>query len=93
VTGLDHLRGDLALRLELVDEAARWYQTGLAWAERERCPVEIGRNLQGLAAVAGDRGDVPGALALLDRAAIPFEKHGTKLYLAKVEAARQRLLG
>ena len=93
MTGLDHLRGDLALRLELVDESARWYQTGLAWAERERCPVEIGRNLQGLAAVAEHRGDVPGALAYLDRAAIPFEKHGTKLYLAQVGAARQRLLG
>ncbi|MEP7217206.1 MAG: adenylate/guanylate cyclase domain-containing protein, partial [Anaerolineaceae bacterium] len=85
--------GDLALRLELVDEAARWYQTGLAWAERERCPVELGRNLQGLAAVAEHRGDAPTALAFLDRAAAQYQPHGIKLYLEQVIRKKVELQG
>jgi len=91
--GLDHLRGDLALKLEKPDEAARWYETGLAWATRERVPVEAGRCLQGLAALAELRGDVSGALAQLDRAAELFRDCGARLYLDPVIAAKVRLQG
>ena len=36
--GFDHIRGDLALRLDLPDEADQWFITGPERAERERCP-------------------------------------------------------
>ena len=55
---LDHIRGALALRLGRIGEAEEWYRTGLEWSERERCPVEQGRCLQGLAEVAEQRGSV-----------------------------------
>ena len=48
---------DLALRLDLLEEGEPQFRTGLEWAERERCPVEQGRNLQGLAEVAERRGE------------------------------------
>ncbi|MCH8228579.1 MAG: VWA domain-containing protein, partial [Proteobacteria bacterium] len=67
--GIDHILGALALRLDSVDEAEQHYRTGLEWCERERCPVEAGRCLQGLAAVAERRGNTAEALPLLDRAA------------------------
>ncbi len=91
--GVDPGRGLVALRLGLVDEARQAFEDGLAWAEREGCPVEAGRNLQGLAAVAERLGDLPAALACLDRAAVPFERYGTKFYLNQVTAKRAELQG
>jgi hypothetical protein len=67
-----------------VDEANQWYGEGLAWAEGERCPVEAGRCLQGLAAVAVRRDDTSDALELLDRAAAYFRTHGAKLDLDQI---------
>ncbi|MEO6398945.1 MAG: adenylate/guanylate cyclase domain-containing protein, partial [Tepidiformaceae bacterium] len=90
---LDPVRGQLALRLALVDEAEQCFREGLEWAEREHCPVELGRNLQGLAAVAERRGDVPTALTLLDRAARQYQPRGVKLFLDQVIAAKVRLQG
>ena len=91
--GLDPIRGSLALRLGLVDEAEQHYRTGLEWAERERCPVEAGRCLQGLAEVAERRGNTAEALPLLDRAAALFQEHGAKLYLGRVIATKVKLQG
>lgn len=89
--GLDQLRGALALRLGLVDEAAGHYQTGLDWAERERCPIEQGRCLQGLAEIAERRGQHAEAAQLLDRAATIFQQHGVRLYLQQVLTKKQIL--
>ncbi len=88
---MDHLRGALALRLGRVDEAAEWYRAGLDWSERERCPVEQGRCLQGLAEVAEQRGDRAEATLLLDRAAALFQEHGAQLYLRQVLAKKDIL--
>jgi hypothetical protein len=88
---VDRVRGQLALRLGLVDEAAEWFGLGLEWCERERCPVEAGRCLQGLAEVAERRGDHPAAMALLDRAGALFSQHGAKLYLDQVLAKKEIL--
>ena len=90
--GFDHIRGALALRLNEVDEAEDWYRTGLEWAEREWCPVEQGRNLQGLAEVAERRDNHQEAVQLLDRAAALFQEHGAQLYLGQV-LAKKEILG
>ncbi len=90
---MDCFRGQLALRLGLVDEAERWFQAGVEVCERERCPVEVGRNLQGLAEVAKRRGNRGEALACLDRAAGLFQKHGARLYLDQIVAKKVELQG
>ncbi len=89
--GLDQLRGNLALRLDLVGEAEQWFRTGLEWAERERCPVEQGRNLQGLAEVAERRGEQQQAMEHLDAAGELFNRYGAKLYLDQVLAKKEIL--
>ena len=89
--GMDPLRGALALRLNRLDEAEEWYRTGLEWAERERCPIEQGRNLQGLAEVAELRANHQEAVKLLDRAAALFQEHGAQLYLGQVLAKKDIL--
>jgi tetratricopeptide (TPR) repeat protein len=89
---LDHRRGDLALHLDLLGEAERHYRTGLDWTERQRCFVEAGRCLHGLAKVAERRGDRAEATKLLDHAAGLFKQHGTQLYLDKVVAERNNLM-
>ena len=88
---MDRVRGNLAVRLDLVDEAAQHFRTGLEWAERERCPVEAGRCLQGLAEVAERRGDHEQAMEHLDRAGELFSRHGAKLYLDQVLAKKEIL--
>jgi len=89
--GADHLRGGLALRLGLVEEAEAHYRTGLSWAERERCPIEQGRCLQGLAEVAERRGQHAEAAQLLHRAATLFQQHGAALYLKQVLVKKEIL--
>ena len=66
---------------------------GVEWAERERCPVEQGRNLQGLAAVAERRGEHEQELEHLQRAGELFSRHGAKLYLDQVIARKLPLQG
>jgi class 3 adenylate cyclase len=91
--GIDRIRGALALRLERMDEAAEWFAAGLEWCERERCPVEAGRCLQGLAEVAERRGKTSEAMGLLDQAAALYRQHGAKLYLDQIIATKVRLQG
>ncbi len=90
---LDQFRGTLALRLGMPDEAEHWFRTGVDVCERERCPVEVGRNLVGLAEVAERRGQTRGALQHLDRAMALFQEHGAKLYLDQALALKVRLQG
>ncbi len=90
---LDQFRGTLALRLDKVDEAEGWFRTGVEVCERERCPVEAGRCLQGLAEVAERRGQTRDALQHLDRATALFQQHGAKLYLGQALAMKVRLQG
>jgi tetratricopeptide (TPR) repeat protein len=89
---LDHRRGDLALQLDLVDEAEGHYRTGLDWTEREGCFIEAGRCLNGLARVAKRRGRQDEAMQHLDRAAGIFEQHGAQLYLDQVRSQRDSLV-
>jgi class 3 adenylate cyclase len=90
---IQRIYGDVALRLDQLEDAEALYRTGLEWCERERCPIEAGRCLAGLAEVAERRGDAAEALSLLDRAAVLFRQHGAKLYLDRVIAAKVRLQG
>jgi tetratricopeptide (TPR) repeat protein len=90
-SGVDHVRGALALRLGRIDDAETWYRTGLEWAERERCPLEQGRCLQGLAEVAERRGRHGEAVGYLDRAAALFQQYGATLYLRQVLAKKEIL--
>jgi DNA-binding CsgD family transcriptional regulator len=91
--GLDRIRGTLALRLGKAEDAERWFQLGLEWAEQQSCPVEAGRCHQGLAEVAEHHGRWAEALAHLEAAAALFERHGAKLYLDQVHARREELEG
>ena len=91
--GFDHIRGHLALRLDLVDEAEQHFRIGLDWCERERCPIEAGRCLQGLAEVARRRGSAASAFELLDRAAVLFQRWGAKRYLDEIVARKVELQG
>lgn len=86
--GLDVLRGALARRLGDPEGARRWYQEGLAWAEGERCPLEVGRCLFGLAELAIQRHDEAEAVPLLDRAIGLFTEQNAGLYLTQALAAR-----
>jgi class 3 adenylate cyclase len=90
---LDRVRGALALRLGLADDAEHHFSAGLEWCERERCPIEAGRCLQGLAEVAGRRGDQIAAIAYLNRAALAFSGIEAQFFLGQVLAAKLRLQG
>ncbi|MGI8551831.1 MAG: hypothetical protein ACR2PL_13745 [Dehalococcoidia bacterium] len=81
----------LLLSAGYLEEAEERLREALAWSERERCPVEAGRCLQGLAEVAERRGQRAEALAYLERAAALFEQYGAKLYLGQVREQRERL--
>lgn len=72
-----------------VDEPAQRHLSGLEPTERERCPVDQGRNLQGLAKVAERRGEQR-ALEHIDRAGGLFSRYWAQLYLDQVLAKRQR---
>jgi len=88
---VDAVRGGLALRLGLIDEAEAHYSIGLEWTERERCVIEQGRCLQGLAEVAERRGRHAEAMQLLDRAGAIFQQYGIQLYLKRVLAKKEIL--
>ncbi len=76
------------MRLGKDDEAKEWYRTGLEWSEREHCPIEQGRNLQGLAEIAERRGQRREQMQYLDRAAALFQRYGATLYLKQVLAKK-----
>ncbi len=87
----DRLGAVVYLLRGLVDDAERLLRAGLEWCERERCPIEAGRCLQGLAGVAERRGQRRLALQHLERAAALFEQYGAKLYLDQVRAKELQL--
>jgi hypothetical protein len=88
---IDHFRGNLALRLNLVGDAGQHFRSGLEWCERERCPVEAGRALLGLGEVAQRRGEREQAREYLDRSGELFSQYGAKLYLDQVIAKKEIL--
>ena len=92
VQSKDRVQGLLALHLGLDEDAAAHFSTGLRWAQEQRCPVEHGRCLQGLAEVAARRGHRDEAVEHLDQATALFEHHGTNLFLDQAEARKADLL-
>ena len=58
---LHYTRGALALRLGREVEATQDFEAGLAWAEREGCPLEAASCHDGLAQIATRRGDAESA--------------------------------
>ncbi|MDP9236049.1 MAG: hypothetical protein M3P30_01390 [Chloroflexota bacterium] len=88
--GEAYVRAVIALRLGYRDHARDLFNAGLAWADRERCPIDAGRCLQGLASVAAAAGDGASAAADLDRAATIFKRHEATLYLDQIAVARRR---
>jgi tetratricopeptide (TPR) repeat protein len=83
-------RGAIALRLGLVPHARAQYEAGLAWAERERCPIDAGHCLLGFARAALADADRAAADVHLDRAGAIFERMGARFYLDQVAEARGR---
>jgi class 3 adenylate cyclase len=90
---IDHVRGNLALRFGEIDQAERWYRTGLAWSEREGAVIETGRCLQGLAELASRRGDGAEAVRHLDRAIAVYEQFSIGLHLKHAVARKLELQG
>ncbi len=88
---LHYARGVLALRLGREGEAARWFESGLTWAARERCPLDGARCLEGLAAVAHRAGDIEAARSHLDRARSIFARHEAAFYVQRVDGALRAL--
>lgn len=86
--GVDVCRGELALRLGLVDEAEEAFRDGVAWAEQEDCPIEVGLSLEGLGKVADRRRDRALTLQYFDLAAAIFEKRGAQLCLDELNKRR-----
>lgn len=86
--GLDHNRGDLALRFGRPADAARWYTRGAAWAARRGIRIEEGRCLVGMAAVNLLRGDRHEALSQLARAAEAFDTPDLAFFANVLEEQR-----
>jgi class 3 adenylate cyclase len=83
----------LLLHLNRIEQAEASFRRGLAWCQRERCPVEAGRCLQGLAEIAERRGNIAEAMRLLDQAGELFRQHGAKFYLDQVITRKLQLQG
>lgn len=79
------------LRLGHVDSADERIRAGIEWAERERCPILLGRLHQALVEVALARGDHAVATQHLDAAGELFNQHGAELYLDQVLAKQESL--
>ena len=93
MSSIPRVGGVIFLLRGRIDEAEQLLRRALESCEQERCPVEAGRCLQGLAEVAERRGNSAEALPLLDRAAELFQEHGAKLYLDRVIATKLMLQG
>jgi class 3 adenylate cyclase len=87
------VRAALYLHVGGIDEAEAGFRRGLAWCEHERCPIEAGRCLQGLAEVSERRGNTAEAMQLLDQAGELFRQHGAKFYLDQVITRKLELQG
>ena len=79
-----YTRGALALRLGRVDEAQSRFNEGLTLAERERCPIDAARCLEGMARIADRRGENDARAGYLARAAELYAQHGARLYLDRM---------
>lgn len=89
----DLLRAFLALRFGDVEAAEGHFEVTRQWSTRERCPIELGRSLRGLAEIAELRGNLEEVIANLTSAGELFARCGAKLYLDEVIAAKTRLQG
>jgi class 3 adenylate cyclase len=83
----------LQLYASQLDESQEQFEEALQWCERESCPIEAGRCLQGLAEIAHRRGDSAEAMKLLDRAGELFRQHGAKFYLDQVITKKLEIQG
>ncbi len=92
VSGIDVVRGSLALGLNQLKAAEAHYQQGLEWSQREGCPGEAGRCLLGLAEAALHRGQYMASVDYLDRAIPFFQEHQAKLYLDRVAAKKAEIM-
>jgi hypothetical protein len=54
--GIDRVRGAIALRIGLLDDAESHFRTGAGWAAEQRCPLDEAQCLRGLAEVTAARG-------------------------------------
>ena len=81
-----------------------WRSTALTWtwlqpsskppsntASADRLPIEAARCLEGLAAVAEQRGVREQAMEYIDRAGELYSRHDAKLYLDRVLAKKEIL--
>ena len=82
--GYDRARATWAMALGEFEEAERAARAGLAWAQREHCPVEEGRSHQVLADLLDRRGEAREAAVHLDAAGDLFSTTGARLYLDQV---------
>jgi hypothetical protein len=89
--GADAMRGGLALRLGLVDEAEAHFTTGRDWSHDNGLDVEEARNLEGLSEVAERRNDHALAMRHLDAAGELFARQGAKFYLQRLLAKKEIL--
>lgn len=75
---LHYTRGVLGLRLARENEAETHFTTGVAWAERENCPLDAARCHDGLAQLAARRGDTTEADRHSQQAAALREAHAPR---------------
>ncbi|MEX2247326.1 MAG: hypothetical protein WEC75_11645 [Dehalococcoidia bacterium] len=91
--GVDEVRGALALRLGLLDEAGAYFGAGVEWAEREECSVDAGRCVAGLGRVALRRERRDEAREEFGRAAARFEGCGAVYELRRVRREMEDMGG
>jgi hypothetical protein len=82
----ENLRGRLALRLGDLDGTRERLEAGLARAEAEVWPVDIGRSHQALAELATRLGDAERAARHRVEAATHFDSVGAAVFLQQLEA-------
>jgi DNA-binding CsgD family transcriptional regulator len=85
----DRARGDLALRLGLLERADDHYRDGLAWCEHEHVPVEAAWCRLGQANIARILGDEEAVASHAQKAHELFRVYGAALGRAQVESLRQ----
>jgi hypothetical protein len=88
---MQRMLADCGVGLNMLSDAERLYEDGLAWCESEHCVLEAGRCHQGLAVVAERRGDTESATQHLEAAGELFSQHGAKFFLDQVIAKKEIL--
>lgn len=82
--GIGYARGSVALRLGDAAEAEQMFAEGLVVAERERCPIDAARCLEGMARIGDQRGEHDARAGYRARAAELYAQHGARLYLDRM---------